>query len=70
LKAIEKEGFQEEKGTTIGLDAIDTPTTLESNKSLRDMQVLKHHAFYSEQRYETVGRVYVGLPPQFATLER
>jgi indole-3-acetate monooxygenase len=36
----------------------------------RDMQVLKHHAFYSEQRYETVGRVYVGLPPQFATLER
>ena len=36
----------------------------------RDMQVLKQHAFYSEQRYETVGRVYVGLPPQFATLER
>jgi alkylation response protein AidB-like acyl-CoA dehydrogenase len=36
----------------------------------RDMQVLKQHAFYSEQRYETVGRVYVGLPPQFAALER
>jgi alkylation response protein AidB-like acyl-CoA dehydrogenase len=39
-------------------------------RSFRDMQVLKHHAFYSEQRYETVGRVYVGLPPQFAALER
>ena len=28
------------------------------------------HYLYSEQRYETVGRVYVGLPPQFAALER
>ena len=36
----------------------------------RDMQVLKQQVFYSEQRYETVGRVYLGLPPHFATLER
>ena len=34
------------------------------------MQVLKQHTFYSEERYETVGRVYFGLPPQFAPLER
>ena len=36
----------------------------------RDMQVLKQQVFYSEQRYETVGRVYLGLPPHFAALER
>jgi indole-3-acetate monooxygenase len=36
----------------------------------RDMQVLKQQVFYSEQRYETVGRVYLGLPPHFAVLER
>jgi alkylation response protein AidB-like acyl-CoA dehydrogenase len=40
------------------------------NRAMRDMQVLKQHTFYSEERYETVGRVYFGLPPQFAPLER
>jgi alkylation response protein AidB-like acyl-CoA dehydrogenase len=35
----------------------------------RDMQVLKQHAYYSEQRYETVGRVYLGLSPQFPLLD-
>jgi alkylation response protein AidB-like acyl-CoA dehydrogenase len=32
----------------------------------RDMQVLKQHGFASENRYETVGQVYLGLPPEFA----
>jgi indole-3-acetate monooxygenase len=31
----------------------------------RDVQVLRHHAFGAESRYETVGQVYVGLPPDF-----
>jgi hypothetical protein len=31
----------------------------------RDVQVLRHHAFGAETRYETVGQVYVGLPPDF-----
>ena len=39
-------------------------------RHFRDMQVLKQHAFYAEQRYETVGRVYLGLPTQFAAIER
>ena len=31
----------------------------------RDAQTLKHHAFAAEGRYETVGKVYFGLPPDF-----
>jgi alkylation response protein AidB-like acyl-CoA dehydrogenase len=31
----------------------------------RDVQVLRHHAFGAETRYETVGQVYLGLPPDF-----
>jgi hypothetical protein len=27
---------------------------------------LKHHAFAAESRYETVGKVYLGIPPDFA----
>jgi hypothetical protein len=34
----------------------------------RDTQVLKHHAFAAEARYETVGQVYLGLPPDFPVL--
>ena len=34
----------------------------------RDVQVLKHHAFGAETRYETVGQVYFGLPPDFPAL--
>jgi alkylation response protein AidB-like acyl-CoA dehydrogenase len=33
-----------------------------------DMQVLKQHGFASENRYETVGQVYLGLPPEFAAV--
>jgi hypothetical protein len=31
---LKKKGFKEERGTTSGLDAIGTSTTLESTKSL------------------------------------
>jgi alkylation response protein AidB-like acyl-CoA dehydrogenase len=31
----------------------------------RDVEVLRHHAFGAETRYETVGQVYLGLPPDF-----
>jgi len=31
----------------------------------RDVQVLRHHAFGAESRYETGGQVYLGLPPDF-----
>jgi hypothetical protein len=34
----------------------------------RDVQVLRHHAFGAETRYETVGQVYLGLPPDFPAL--
>jgi indole-3-acetate monooxygenase len=34
----------------------------------RDVQVLRHHAFGAETRYETVGQVYMGLPPDFPAL--
>jgi hypothetical protein len=34
-----------------------------------DMQVLKQHGFASENRYETVGQVYLGLPPEFTAVE-
>ena len=34
----------------------------------RDVLVVRHHAFGAETRYETVGQVYLGLPPDFPTL--
>jgi indole-3-acetate monooxygenase len=34
----------------------------------RDVEVLRHHAFGAESRYETVGQVYLGLPPDFPAL--
>ena len=34
----------------------------------RDVQVLRHHAFGAETRYETVGQVLLGLPPDFPAL--
>jgi hypothetical protein len=34
LRPLKKKAFKEERGTTIGLYAIGTSTTLESNKSL------------------------------------
>jgi alkylation response protein AidB-like acyl-CoA dehydrogenase len=35
-------------------------------RHFRDLQVLKQHGFASENLYETVGQVYLGLPPGFA----
>jgi hypothetical protein len=32
------------------------------------VQVLRHHAFGAETRDETVGQVYLGLPPDFLVL--
>jgi alkylation response protein AidB-like acyl-CoA dehydrogenase len=37
-------------------------------RAFRDVQVLRHHAFGAETRYETVGQVYLGLPPDFPVL--
>ena len=31
----------------------------------RDAQTMKHHVFAAEARYETVGKVYLGVPPDF-----
>ena len=46
-----------------GTSGIYTKSPLE--RYFRDVQVLKHHAFGAESRYETVGQVYFGLPPDF-----
>jgi len=34
----------------------------------RDAQTLKHHAFAAESRYETVGKAYLGIPPDFPAI--
>jgi hypothetical protein len=34
----------------------------------RSVQVLRHHVVAAETRYETVGQVYFGLPPDFPAL--
>jgi hypothetical protein len=34
----------------------------------RDVQVLRHHAFGAESRYETAGRVFLGLAPDLPAL--
>jgi indole-3-acetate monooxygenase len=44
-----------------GTTAIYTRNPLE--RHFRDMQVVKQHGFLSESRYETVGQVRLGLPP-------
>jgi len=49
-----------------GTSGIYTRSPLE--RCFRDVQVLRHHAFGAETRYETVGQVYLGLPPDFALL--
>ena len=46
-----------------GTSGIYTRSPLE--RYFRDVQVLRHHAFGAETRYETVGQVYLGLPPDF-----
>ena len=47
-----------------GTNGIYTRSPL--GRHFRDLQVLKQHGFASESRYEAVGQVYLGLPPQFA----
>jgi alkylation response protein AidB-like acyl-CoA dehydrogenase len=47
-----------------GTTGIYTRSPLE--RHFRDMEVLKQHAFVSENRWETAGQVYLGLQPDFA----
>jgi indole-3-acetate monooxygenase len=49
-----------------GTSGIYTRSPLE--RCFRDIQVLRHHAFGAETRYETVGQVYLGLAPDFPVL--
>ncbi len=49
-----------------GTSGIYTRNPLE--RCFRDVQVLRHHAFGAETRYETVGQVYLGLAPDFPVL--
>ncbi len=58
---------------TLGLNSfrvhssgIYTKSPLE--RYFRDVQVLRHHVCGAETRYETVGQVYLGLPPDFPVL--
>jgi indole-3-acetate monooxygenase len=44
-----------------GTTAIYTRSPLERHQ--RDLQVLKQHGFFSETRYETIGQLLLGLPP-------
>jgi alkylation response protein AidB-like acyl-CoA dehydrogenase len=49
-----------------GTSGFRTSSPLE--RYFRDIQVLKHHALAAESRYETVGQVYLGLPPDLPVL--
>ncbi len=49
-----------------GTSGFRTGSPLE--RHFRDIQVLKHHALAAESRYETVGQVYLGLPPDLPVL--
>jgi alkylation response protein AidB-like acyl-CoA dehydrogenase len=49
-----------------GTSGIYTKSPLE--RYFRDVQVLRHHICGAETRYETVGQVYLGLPPDFPVL--
>jgi alkylation response protein AidB-like acyl-CoA dehydrogenase len=49
-----------------GTSGIRTGSPLE--RYFRDVQVLRHHVLAAETRYETVGQVYLGLPPDFPAL--
>src|SRR5262245_14763167 len=46
-----------------GTSAIYTRSRLE--RHVRDAFTLRHHGFVSESKYETVGQVYLGVPPEF-----
>jgi alkylation response protein AidB-like acyl-CoA dehydrogenase len=47
-----------------GTSGIYTRSRLE--RLLRDALTIRHHGFVSESKYETVGQVYLGVPPEFA----
>ncbi len=49
-----------------GATAIYTRSPLE--RYFRDMEVLKQHGFTSQSRWETVGQVYLGLPPDLPVI--
>jgi alkylation response protein AidB-like acyl-CoA dehydrogenase len=49
-----------------GTSGIRTGNPLE--RYFRDIQVIRHHAFAAEARYETVGQVYLGIPPDFPAI--
>lgn len=34
-------------------------------RHFRDAQTLRHHGFLSENRFETVGQVFLGVEPEF-----
>jgi indole-3-acetate monooxygenase len=34
-------------------------------RHFRDANTLRHHGFMSENRFEVVGQVYLGVPPEF-----
>jgi alkylation response protein AidB-like acyl-CoA dehydrogenase len=46
-----------------GTTGIYTRCPLE--RHFRDIQVLRQHGFTNETRYETVGQVYLGVPPEY-----
>jgi alkylation response protein AidB-like acyl-CoA dehydrogenase len=46
-----------------GTSAIYRRNRLE--RHLRDAETLRHHGFVTESRYETVGQVFLGVPPEF-----
>jgi alkylation response protein AidB-like acyl-CoA dehydrogenase len=44
-------------------NGIYAPRRLE--RHFRDAQTVRHYGFVSENRLETVGQVYLGVPPEF-----
>jgi alkylation response protein AidB-like acyl-CoA dehydrogenase len=46
-----------------GTSGIYTKSKLE--RYFRDAHTLRHHGFVSESKLETVGQIYLGLPPEF-----
>jgi alkylation response protein AidB-like acyl-CoA dehydrogenase len=49
-----------------GTTGIYTRSRLE--RLLRDALTVRHHGFVSESKYETVGQVYLGVPPEFVLI--
>jgi alkylation response protein AidB-like acyl-CoA dehydrogenase len=49
-----------------GTTGIYTRSPLE--RYFRDAHTLRHHGFVSESKLDSVGQVYLGLPPDFALM--